>query len=1067
MSANGAGERPFVHLHTHSHFSLADGVAAPEALVRQAAALDIPALALTDHNTLAGLIPFLEACESAGLQPLVGCQLDVLPGAGPWQASAKDLGSLVLLVESEIGYRNLSHLVTLAQSKTLKQWPPHVTQTELAEHCAGLIALIGPSSPIRHFIHPPDVARVEEFLTDLVRAFGKENLFFELQPAVTEDEQTLNDYFIQIGRFLGIGLVASNDVHYLWPEDELAWQFLTGRRPPRSLGEKAAELGPRRRHLADSREMRHCFAFIPHVIDNTAVIAERCRYRPPLRKRRLLVHDFARGFDANSYLWDLVFHFATEKYGTLTDEVKSRLNEEFDYVHRCGLANYLQLLWQVAKFLREQRIPCLVRRGPITTSLLAYVMGLTGINPLSPAHRLSFEPLIEEGAVFPDVTIQVPTRYLPRLCEYFRRSYGTNRVARLGRYQYWPKPLLMMAISQWAGLPRHRAEMMIQSGTFAARADKSLRWADLFPGNTRSLPSHHAAVLNLVFHRLHPLPRTLVGQDNRLVLAGEPLHQIVPLAYPETRMQAAAHPTESEADLRATTQMDAADCDALGLPRITLMSSRPLGILDDAMTLARRDAGRSFDLIRETENDPETFRLLGAGRTAGIPGFEGIGVRALLQREKPASLDRLIHVMNLSTGNQETSRRAPQGTIIADCLLAYRCAFLKAHYPLQFYTALLTRICRNRKWFARVLREMNTLGIRLLPPDINLSSYAFTHVNEQIRAGLIVVQQMGEKAAAEIQSVRHGGVFNSLLDFCRRTDPKLVPPRLIENLIKAGAMDGFNLRRSQMLAMLDKAVEQPRSPAGRLSSVVQMQLDLPMGGNADGNVEIPLMDELPLPLRLQYEMQTAGYTFSGDFLAPFADLLKRCRIERGRVILSGRMEGRDLYLAGMVTQIEKDALSIPNETAWWLDFEGVMAAIPDALFEARLADIRSGEPLMLGGKVAGHQGIYFLRVHTLVPLFRVHQQATQARQLVLDLENENKQTLRLLCHVCGQYPGSTAVVVSRYQGSGRFTLRRLQARKVTVCPGLLNDLRRIIDTDRIRVVGFSDSPPDDEDFSGL
>ncbi|MCX8037482.1 MAG: PHP domain-containing protein [Candidatus Sumerlaeia bacterium] len=1063
MSANGAGERPFVHLHTHSHFSLADGVAAPDALVRQAAALDIPALALTDHNTLAGLIPFLEACESAGLQPIVGCQLDVLPGAGPWQASAKDLGSLVLLVESEIGYRNLSHLVTVAQSKTLNRWPPHVTQSELAEHCAGLIALIGPSSPIRHFINPPDVAKVEEFLTELVRAFGKENLFFELQPAVTEDEHTLNDYFIQIGQFLGIGMVAANDVHYLWPEDELAWQFLTGRRPPQVLGEKAAELGPRRRHLADGREMRHRFAFIPHVIDNTAVIAERCRYRPPLRQRRLLVHDFARGFDAESYLWDLVFHFATEKYGTLSEEVKSRLNEEFDYVSRCGLANYLQLLWQVAKFLREQQIPCLVRRGPITTSLIAYVIGLTGVNPLAPAHRLSFEPLIEEGAVFPDVTIQVPARYLPRLCEYLRRSYGVNRVARLGRYQYWPKPLLMLALSQWAGLPRQRAEMMMQSGAFAARADKSLRWADLFAGNARPLSSHHAAVLNLVFQRLHPLPRTLVGQDNRLVLAGEPLSQIAPLAYPEARIPAAVHPAHSEADLRATTQMDAADCDALGLPRITLMSSRPLSILDDAMTLARRDAGRSFDLRQETDNDPETFHLLGTGRTAGIPGFEGIGVRALLQREKPASLDRLIHVMNLSIGSQETSRRTPPGTVIADCWLAYRCAFLKAHYPVQFYTALLTRICRNRKWLARVLREMDVVGIRLLPPDINLSSYAFTSVNERIRAGLIVVQQMGEKAADEIHSVRHGGAFNNLLDFCRRTDPKLVPQRLIENLIKAGAMDSFNLHRSQMLAMLDKAVEQPRAPAGRSSPLVQMQFDF---AGADSAVAIPAMDELPLSLRLQYEMQAAGYTFSGDLLAPFADLLKRCRVERGRIVLSSRMEGRDLYLAGLVSQIEKATLPTPNEPAWWLDFEGVMAAVPDALFEARLADIRSGEPLMLGGKVTGHQGIYFLRVHTIVPLFRVHQQATQARQLVLDLEHENKQTLRLLCHVCGQYPGSTAVVVSRYHGSGRFTLRRLQARKVTVCPGLINDLRRILDPERISVVGFGDTLSDSEPAGG-
>jgi DNA polymerase III alpha subunit len=160
MSGSSSGDRSFVHLHVHSHFSLYDGVAPIEALVRQAAAFEMPALALTDHNSLAGIVTFLEACEAANIQPIAGCQLDVLPWSGPWLGNG--LGSLVLLVESEIGYRNLAQLVTRAQAKVSQNQPPHVTNEELAERCAGLIALVGPSSPIQKFLDPPDAAKVEE-----------------------------------------------------------------------------------------------------------------------------------------------------------------------------------------------------------------------------------------------------------------------------------------------------------------------------------------------------------------------------------------------------------------------------------------------------------------------------------------------------------------------------------------------------------------------------------------------------------------------------------------------------------------------------------------------------------------------------------------------------------------------------------------------------------------------------------------------------------------------------------------------------------------------------------------
>jgi len=1038
--SEGIAQRPFVHLHVHSHYSLADGVATVESLVRRAAELEMPAIALTDHNTLAGAVALLEACEAHGIRPIIGCELDVIPW--PERGTKSDTGSLILLVESEIGYRNLARLVTLAQSKTLEGRPPHVNHHELAEHSAGLIALVGASSPIRRFLHPPDAAGIESYLTDLVRIFGKENLFFELLPSDSSEVRSFNEYFIQLSEFLDIGIVATNNVHYLWPEDKLAHLFLRRKAPPRTVGRKAAELGSERRHLAGAREMCDRFAFIPQAVENTVGIAGRCRFRPELRRRRLLVHDFARGFNAESYLWDLVFRCATDRYGVLDENFKSRLNEEFDYLCRNGLTNYFLLLWKLAGYLAEKKIPCLVRNGPITSSLLAYILGLTGLDPL--AHQLGFEPLLADGAVFPEVTVQVASRHLPDVIEHLRQTYGSEKIARLGSYDYWPKSQLLEELCRWVGLPRQKAEALIASEAISTRSSDSLRWEDLFQNGARTLSPHHPSVLGFLFGRLYPLPREMSSQDTRLVFSGEALSAVVPLAFP-----GGGEPT---------TQLDAADCDALGLPRLGLVANRSLDILNEAIGWVRREKDRTFDISEIEDGDPETFRLFGQGRTAGIPGFESVVVRSLLRRERPTDIEKLIQVKTFGSGKRTSTRGTPRGTVIADCRLAYRCAYVKAHYPVSYYTALLTHVCRNRRRFARVLRELAQEGIRLLPPDINLSSYAFTQVGERIRTGLIVVSQMGEKAANEIISVRRGGAFHSLVDFCRRTDPKLVHIRLVENLIKAGAMDSFGLRRSQMLGMLDHIVGRPRPQPVRRVSSVQMEFEFPaiVEEEEPDEIEPPDLPELPLHLKLQYELQAANHTISADLLEPFADLLAKCRIGRPPVQISSRLEGRDLYIAGTVNQIERASPADPDGIGAWLDFEGVLVAVPQPLLETHERVLRSSEPLMIGGKAVCRSGECYLRAHTITTLIKIHQQAAQAKRVVLDLAEENKRTVRTLRQICGQFPGETQVVAVHYEAIGRLGLKKLESMRVIVCPPLLNGLRKVLGPERVRVIGYGE-----------
>jgi len=1039
MSTGANGDRPFVHLHVHSHFSLRDGVAPVDGLVRQAAAFEMNALALTDHNSLAGMITFIEACEAHGLQPISGCQLDVAPWPDP--ARADEIGSLVLLVESENGYRNLTQLVTRAHARAREGRPPHVTHRELAERCSGLIALIGASSPIRHYLNPPEAAKIEAYLTDVVRIFGKQNLYFEIVTPATEEIRSLNEYFMQLSEFLGIGVVATNDVHYILPEDELARLFRAGQTAPSGVGEKGLELGRVRRHLCSSREMRDWFAFVPQALTQSQAIAERCRFAPRLRQRRLLVHDFARGLDAESHLWDLVFRHATQRYGELGETIKSRLNEEFDYLARNGLPNFFLLLWKLANFLTEQQIPCLVRHGPITASLIAFVLGLTGLDPL--AHRLPFEPLIEGGSVFPDVAVQVTSRHRPRVLQYLEQSYGAERIARVGRHQYWTKPQLLDALCRWAGLPEDKAQALQAAEAIATGRGEPPRWSDLFRSGVHSLPPQHTPVLSFLFSRLHPLPRGLEAQASRLVLSREPVDEIVPIAWPDGQTP--------------TTELDASDCDALGLPRLDVNASVALDVLDEAVGWVRREKDRRFNVAEVPLDDAETFRFLTQGRTAGVPGFEGVVARSLLRREKPTRLEDLIQVRMKSQGGKSGEvDDAARGSLLADCQMAYVCAYLKAKYPGSYYTALLTHVCRRRRRLARVLREMQQEGIRLLPPDINMSSHNYTQIGERIRTGLIVVRQLGEKAAEEIASIRRGGEFQSLLDFCRRTDRKLIPHRLIENLVKAGAMDGFGLRRSQLLALLDQTVGHSRATA-KARVGPQMELELPdvVEGDPGEEIEPPDLPELPPHLRLQYELQAAGYAISGDLLESYAELLARCRISRAPVTLSPRLEGRDLYLGGTVLQMERAAAAELDDPGAWLDFDGVFIAVPERLFTRRLRELRGTEPLLIGGTVVRRDEECFMQAHTILTLIKVHQQVSQAQRLVLDLENEGRHTVRALRQLCAQFPGSTPVEGVHLESvARRFWPRKLEFSPVTVCPPLINALRKVLSDERVTVVGF-------------
>lgn len=993
----------FVHLHVHSHFS-PDGIASPRELARTARDRGMSALALTDLNSLAGVVEFCTACRTIGIRPVIGAQLTVT-SSDP-NATTGALYRIVLLVETEPGYRNLIGLINRAHSGARAK-DPVVYFHELEERATGLIALAGGASSELYGLLLNDRHQdTERHIKELAAAFGRENVVFEIQDHNLPKQRSINERVYKLAEFLGMRCVATNDVHYLRPEDATCTSFLRGESPPRRLDVRELKNGLTTAHLATPDEMRVRFSKTARTLYATAEIADRCLFQPNCEKRRFPVHDFVRGFDADSFLWDLAFREARNRFPELTAEIKDRLNLEFDDIKNQRLSNHMLLLWNVAQFCRRNQIVGGVGHGDAITSLVAYILGITQVNPLEYKLRfLGFEKLENAGQ---PLAVEIPARHAGALHTFLKETFGSDCCGVPGHFERPEPDALARELCAWLDLPFASVDEVLEHD---GAGDESPRPIESFtPRRFAGSEMTPIQLARYVYSRVADRPLRLTAQSNQVAFSSDNLNQLL-ARFP--------------ADGGEVLQCEASALDELKIPRLVLVPNRVLEVIDQAATWVRKEERPNFEPERIPLDDSDTFELLSRGQTHAIDPFHSIAMKSLLRVHKPRNFMSLLKIkaMEHTPGTEGTDIRDH----LPQCLLTYRAAFLRAHYPTSFAAAVLSNSVGNMTRFAVLMREVRRQGIRILPPHVNLSLFEFSVENKAVRTGLMVASGFSARAYAAFADVRRGGDFHDLNDLWSRTRD-ILDRSTITNLIRIGALDCFGLNRAQMLAMLEG-----------LTSGQTLAMDPP---------QVPELDSEEL---LRHEIIAAGYAIASDDLQTHHDLIRRCRALAPHE-LSGKHNERDVYVAGYIDHV------VPGESEHvLLDMEGRLAMMP--LKAARLygAALHADEPVLIGGVAQRRKNEMYLRAINAFTFGAVLEMSRKVIEIEIDISGEDQRTVGLIAAVAAQFrmhKGRTQIRVHGALASAiaRWRVRRIQSGGVFFCPPLYYALKKILDEDRISLV---------------
>jgi DNA polymerase III subunit alpha len=615
-------DAPFVHLHVHSEYSILDGACRIPDLARRAAELEMPAVGLTDHGSLAGAVDLFKAAGAEGVKPLVGCEVYVTDDRHVQQ---KGQAHLTLLAETNEGYGNLIRLSSLGYLEGY-YYKPRVDWELLERHRGGLIALSGClSGRVCKALEENRPADAEAELDRLEQVFGRDRVYVELQNAHLDVQQRINPELAALAEKRGLPTVATGDVHYLRHQDARAHEALLCIQSGDSLkNPNRWRFETDHFYFKTPEEMAADFPGREDALRRTLEVAERCNVEIELGRILLPKFDTPEGRDAFEYLVELVEAGAAKRYGTVTPELRERLQLELKTIREMGFSDYFLIVADLIAFARRNGVSVGPGRGSSAGSLVAYCLEITDVDPI--AYGLLFERMLNPGRKsMPDMDLDFAVEGRERVINYAREKYGRDRVAQI-----------------------------ITFGTMAARAavrdagrvlehpygvvDRIAKLIPEGPGQTLDECLKPGAELKKAYDsedaakEIVDLARPLEGltrQDGihaaAVVIGAEPLVNLVPLQ-------------QKGADQEVVTQFSGTVIEAIGLLKIDFLGLRNLDVIDKACRLA------DVDISTIPLDDRKTYEMLARGEAIGVFQFEGSGMREALRQIKPTEFDDLIAI---------------------------------------------------------------------------------------------------------------------------------------------------------------------------------------------------------------------------------------------------------------------------------------------------------------------------------------------------------------------------------------------------------------------------------------
>ena len=683
----------------HSEYSLLDGACKIDALAERAAAFEQPALGLTDHGVMNGAVELYKACQKHGVKPILGFEAylcDDLNG----DAVRYERNHLTLLAASDEGLRNLVKLTSAGFLQGNKRGKCNVDMALLEHHAAGVIALTGclQSRFCRRLVdNNPAEARAHA--DDLLRVFGSENVYFEVQKNGLPEQEKANEGIVRIAREVGRPLVATADVHYLRREDYDNHRALLCVQTKSTLEQPKLSFDTNEFYLKDSAEMAAAFAELPEAIPSTLEIAERCDATIELGKQLIPRYPTPDGRDEAEYLRELAFDGLRRRYGDPPPaEAVERLEMELGVISRVGFAAYFLIVWDFVKFAKDNGIAVGPGRGSAAGSIVAYSLNITDVDPLR--YGLLFERFLNaERVSMPDIDIDFSVKGRDRVIRYVADKYGQESVAQIVTFgRMFPRAATRDAarvLGYDYGTGDRLAKMIpdpimgrppsfddcLKQGEELARAYKEdpqarqiIDVAKGLEGIVRNSSIHAAAV----------------------VIADRPLTEIVPLQLAEDRGEVAEDGSRA---YRTVTQYSMKPIEDIGLLKMDFLGLRNLDVIESALDIIERSAGTRPDMTTLPLDDERTYEMLQRGDSVGVFQFESDGMREAFKKVRPTEFDDLVALGALyrpgamrHIDEYARNKRNPEGITYLDDRLR---PITEATYGVILYQEQLMQIAKE------------------------------------------------------------------------------------------------------------------------------------------------------------------------------------------------------------------------------------------------------------------------------------------------------------------------------------------------------------------------------------
>lgn len=625
----------FVHLHVHTEYSLLDGASRIKELVQRTKELGMDSIAITDHGVMYGAIAFYKEAMAQGIHPIIGCEVYVAPQSRHERAEVDGVRyyHLILLAENEIGYRNLVRLVSLANIEGY-YYKPRVDKDLLRQYHEGIIALSAcVAGEIPRSILRGDPERTDEILAEYVDIFGRDNFFLELQDHGLPEEKTVNHALRDLSKKHDIGLVATNDIHYVRAEDSEFHDILLCVQAGRTINDpnRMRFSGPDY-YLKSEAEMTALFHDYPGAVENTAKIAARCRVDFTFGELQLPFYPIPEKFaDDDAYLRTLCEERLPERYSEITNEIRSRLDYELGVIHGMGYASYFLIVWDFINYARGHGVAVGPGRGSAAGSIVAYLLGITNIDPLR--YALLFERFLNpERVSMPDIDIDFDDINRGRVISYVKERYGEDHVAQIATFGTMGAKgairdvgrVLEMSFSEVSNITK------LVPSELNITIDRALKESADF----RRLYDEDESVRRVIdlARKIEGLPRNTSIHAAGVVIAKEPLTNHVPVWISEGTL---------------VTEFDKDDVEALGLLKMDFLGLRTLSIIEDALKNIRTSHGIDIDIDNIPLEDDLTAQMLCDGDTGAVFQMESAGMTNLVKDLQPKGFVDLIPTVAL------------------------------------------------------------------------------------------------------------------------------------------------------------------------------------------------------------------------------------------------------------------------------------------------------------------------------------------------------------------------------------------------------------------------------------